>query len=184
MPSLTGVIEQPKLDMNRGEAGSISKDLSRFDTRRRVRDAYSVGAIPRVGAAAKTAAKSRAIAAPRISAFALLVYVTIVALLLMMVYSYMQLNEITIKTSQTQKELTELKKDEIKLKSNIEKRLNLKLIEERAIALGMTKPEREQIIYLDMSGGDRAQVLDGKSESPAIFSTISTGLAALKDFLS
>lgn len=162
MPSLAGVAEQPERTAN---LGRVSADLSRFDTRRSVKDAFRTGAITRTDVRTRT----KAIPAPRITLFTLLAFVTIVALLISMIYNYMQLNEITVKSSELKSKLAVLSNDQRRLSSNLDTRLNLKAVEERALEMGMIKPEQDQVFYVSLSGGDKAVVISEGGSDQDIF---------------
>ncbi len=186
MQGNTGVIPRLDIDVKRSMQMKerVSRDLSRFDTRRSVREAYNASEMAKVKSIAQTRTAAKARVGFRLNVFTVVGYVAIVALLVSIVFNYMQLNEITIVASKSQRELSALKQDEISLRNSVEKRMNLKFIEERALALGMVKPEREQMIYVDLSGGDHAVVIDGTGEQSPVLSTISAGFTNLLYFLS
>lgn len=168
-----------------GRSGMVARDLSRFDSRKSVREAYKksvasapAAAIPRVQQKSSKKAKSQ------ITFFSVFSFIAIVSLCFATISGYVQINEIATETSKASSLLTKLKNDEVSLRNNIEKKLNLKVIEDRAKALGMIKPDREQIVYLNMSGGDKAKVLRSNSENPGIFASISTGTSIFGLFMS
>ena len=142
---------------------SVAYDLSRFDNRRRVREALEEE--PTVSAhGAQTvpdAARTRAAAAAeprhvRLSAFAVLSYVAVFALFLMIVMSYMRLNEINVNASRRESELADLKNTTALLQMRYEQKQNIGDIKERAAELGLYAPSSGQISYIDMRKPDYA----------------------------
>ena len=84
----------------------------------------------------------------------------VIALLAMVVYSYVQLYETTNQVGELRAELTEKQENTAKLQSAYEGMINLDEIEKRVREnYGMTQPSARQIFYLNVPGADHAEVL-------------------------
>jgi cell division protein FtsL len=110
----------------------------------------------------KAGARARAGARP--SAWTALAFLTAMALMFFIVYSYMRLTELSTEAKALSSEIAGLKKEESALVLEKNGMIDLKEIERIATdQLGMVKPSRAQIIYIDLSGEDHAEVLSGQS---------------------
>ena len=144
--------------------GQIAYDLSRFDKRKRVRDALEQEpiAIPRAIASqqgnTKAAVRTQAESKTTISLSTVLCFVIAAVLMFCIVLNYMRLNELTIEISSLQSEISELKSEAAILKVRNEQSLNVKQLEELALKMGMTRPSKDQITYIDLSKSDRGIV--------------------------
>ncbi len=136
---------------------SLAYELRDFEERHMKRDRQPVPRTRR-----RPAAKSRTLALPHVSVFAGAAFVTLMVLLLMVVYSYMQLNEITTANSRMRSQIASLETEEGKLVTAMEQRISLKELEERALELGMVKPEGDQVQWFDLSGEDHAVVVENE----------------------
>ncbi len=161
--------------------GQIAYDLSRFDRRKRVRDALAQEpvAVPRTiaspesrsKAVPRTQVKSRS----RISFVTIMAFIIAAVLMFCIVLNYVHLYEHAIEISALQQELAELKKEAAALKVRNEQNLNVKRLEELALDMGMTRPARDQITYIDLSKQDRG-IVHMEAESDGDF------LSGLKTF--
>jgi hypothetical protein len=104
---------------------------------------------------AKQAPKPRLTIAP----LAVVGLVVVAALLLMVVYSYVQLYEATDRAGELTKQLSTAQAATGKLRSTYESRIDLAEIEARARELGMAQPSARQTVYLNIAGADHAEVL-------------------------
>ncbi len=104
---------------------------------------------------AKPAPKAR----PAIAPLAVVGLVLAAVLLLMVVYSYVQLYEATDRAGELSRQLASAQADTAKLRSTYESRIDLASIEARARELGMTQPSLRQTVYLNIAGADHAEVL-------------------------
>ena len=86
-------------------------------------------------------------------------------LLLLVVYSYVQLYEATDRAGELSKQLSSTQADTAKLRSTYESRIDLTEIEARARELGMTQPSARQTVYLNIAGADHAEVLQVDARS-------------------
>ena len=91
-------------------------------------------------------------------------------LLVLVVFGYVQLFEATSEVSKLENQLSALQSQQTQLQSRYEARIDLDAIETAAGDLGLTKPSQEQIVYLDLSGADRAEIY--QEEKTSVFSEI------------
>jgi len=144
---------------------SVAYDLSRFDKRKRVREALenqpvAVPAIrPRGTTAAKAKSEAAAAAKTRgLSVFSVVSYIAVFALFMLIVMNYMKINELSVEQSALSRELAALKSEAAQLEIKYEQKINMYNIEERAAELGLSKPTQDQIQYIDIAGQDYAVV--------------------------
>lgn len=166
--------------------GNVAYDLSRFDRRRRVREALeSEEVTPElpVKPKSKTAAKTDARPRMRVSAFAVFSYVVLFALMLGIVMNYMILNEVTIDTARLENESAELKSEAAKLRVEYERAMNLSDLSEKAEEIGMYSPGSDQVDYIDISRGDKVTVYSEKS-GDGFFAGLENLLLSIGDYFS
>lgn len=120
--------------------------------------------------------KAATIALPRISLMGVVCFIALIGLLFLVVYSYMQLNEITTMNSRLNMQISELETEKAKLDTAIEQKISLADLEDRAKELGMIEPAGSQIQYFDMSGEDHAVVV---AKSEGVFAGIIDRIADL-----
>lgn len=171
-------------------SGQIAYDLSRFDKRKRVRDALEQEpvAVPRAIALpesrAKSAAGAQAKSLSSISHMAILSFVIAAILMFCIVLNYMRLNELSIEISSLQSEISELKSEAAVLKVRNEQNLNVKQLEELALGMGMARPSKDQITYIDLSKQDRGIVHMETKGDDEFFSGLKTFYLAAINFFS
>ncbi|MDR1158717.1 MAG: septum formation initiator family protein [Oscillospiraceae bacterium] len=140
------------------QAANVAQDLSRFDNRRRVREAVAQDILEQ--SAVKTRAQSRAKEKVRVSGWMLLGFATFAASMFVVVHSHVRLAELSAETGALSREIASLKQEASLLQKLGDGKVNLAAIERIATEeLGMTKPTRDQVIYIDLSDGDHAVVL-------------------------
>lgn len=106
-------------------------------------------------------------AKPAIAPLAVIGIVVAAALLLMVVYSYVQLYEARDRAGELSNQLAAAQTETAKLRSTYESRIDLAAIEARARELGMTQPSLRQTVYLNIAGADHAEVLQVDQRSYA-----------------
>ncbi|MDR2671271.1 MAG: cell division protein FtsL [Oscillospiraceae bacterium] len=137
---------------------NVAQDLSRFDNRRRVREAVAQDILEQ--SAVRTRAQSRVKEKVHVSGWMLLGFATFAASMFIVVHSHVRLAELSAETGALQREISSLKQEGSLLQKLGDGKVNLAEIERIATEeLGMTKPTRDQVIYIDLSDGDRAVVL-------------------------
>ncbi|MDR0671379.1 MAG: cell division protein FtsL [Oscillospiraceae bacterium] len=140
------------------QAVKVARDLSRFDNRRRVREAVAQDILEQ--SAAKVRAQSRAKEKIHVSGWMLLGFATFAASMFTVVHSHVRLAELSAESGALSREISTLKQEESLLKKLGDGKVDLAEIGRIATEeLGMTKPTRDQVIYIDLSDGDRAVVL-------------------------
>ncbi|MDR0381191.1 MAG: hypothetical protein LBH86_04275 [Oscillospiraceae bacterium] len=140
------------------QTAKVAQDLSRFDNRRRVREAVAQDILEQ--SAAKVRAQPRVKETVRISGWMLLGFATFAVSMFIVVYSNVRLAELSSKTGALSREIAELKQEESLLQKLGDSKVNMAEIERIATEeLGMIKPTRDQVIYIDLSDGDHAVVL-------------------------
>ncbi len=104
---------------------------------------------------AKKAPKAKLAIAP----LAVVGLVVTTVLLLMVVYSYVQLYEATDRAGALSRELSSTQAETAKLRSAYESRIDLAEIEAKAREFGMMQPSTRQTVYLNIPGADHAEIL-------------------------
>jgi cell division protein FtsB len=98
----------------------------------------------------------------RVSVAALLGVLAVAALAVVVLMGYAQLTEMSSATVNLQAELKQLNTENVSLTAQYEKMYDLSTVKARAAAEGMSKPTSSQIYYVDLSGGDTAEVFEKK----------------------
>jgi len=107
-------------------------------------------------------------------------------MLILVVFGYVQLYEATQKVSSLKSELSELRQEQVVLESLYEGGIDLDSIEAEAELMGFGVPEREQIVYLNLVGTDRAEIYTVEKENifQRVISAIENSAAGLVEYLS
>lgn len=117
----------------------------------------------------------------RLSTVAL--FAAAITVLLFIVYSYMELTEVSSRNKQLSNQINKLEAEEYKLRNQFESIYSMTELENYAInELGMVRPGPEQIIYIDLAGEDEAVVIDQKSFWNELRSAFTGAMAAIGDF--
>ena len=140
-------------------ASQAARDLPRFDTR-----AGAAAAVEEVHARAlplpRPRAGVRAQAVPRLSLRGALVFLCVMALMFFIVYTYMQMAEMSRASWEIDQDISRLQKEEAELVRQKNGMIDRQEIERIAVEeLGMVKPTESQITYIDLSGEDHAEVV-------------------------
>jgi cell division protein FtsL len=113
----------------------------------------------------------------RLTVFSVMSFAVIIGLMFMIVYSYVQLSELSEKKADMQDRLSELNSDYALLQADCERRISLAELETMAVErFGMVKPEQEQIKYVDLSGEDYAVVLKDEASGGDSFASAVSAL--------
>lgn len=109
----------------------------------------------------KPLSQTKQVQKPRLAVTPLAVVgiVVVMALLLMVVNSYVQLYVARNRIGELNRQLSAANTATEKLRSTYESRIDLAQIEMRAKELGMTQPSTRQTVYLNIVGADHAEVL-------------------------
>lgn len=99
----------------------------------------------------------------------LIVGTVVFAVLMLIVYNYMQVAAMTVDASALKKELLELQSQENALRAKQEQIFNLADVESMARGqLGMIKLDKSQITYIEATNPDVVNIVDNKKDLPAI----------------
>jgi len=126
--------------------------------------------------------KAKVAIAP-VSVFGLMVTV---CMLILVVFGYVQLYEATERVSTLKNELSVLRQEQVVLESLYEGGIDLDYIETQAGAMGFAVPEREQIVYLNLVGSDKAEIYSVEKENvfQRIIRAVETSAGGLVEYLS
>jgi len=92
--------------------------------------------------------------------------------LLLVLFSHQRLFEATQELSRMERQLSQLQEEQIKLRSQYDKAVDLAAVERTATTtLGMSRPVSGQTVYLSFTDGERVEVL--KKENDSIFAQVS-----------
>ena len=104
---------------------------------------------------------------------------SVVAIVALFIYNNVMLTEIGAQISACNAQLADLQDEATRLQATIESSTSVKAIEEIATQeLGLSKLERSQVTYIDLSNEDVIEVAE--KQSPGIFDTV---LAKIKEYL-
>lgn len=174
------------------------RELARFDPRPRVRQAAVEQPLPRQGAvsgrpvreavarpvASSQRARTAARPAMRLSATTVVMFVAAVFLMLMIVYSYMELSTLNSFGGKLSDELSVLQKEENVLRGQYDNSMDIAEIERYVTQdLGMIKPDASQITYVKLSGEDHAEVIERKTFWDYVGGLFSTVAVSVKSYL-
>ena len=95
-----------------------------------------------------------------VAPFAVAGLMVAVCMMILVVFGYVQLYEATGNVAGLERELASLQADQAILESLYEGSIDLDHIEERASELGLSTPNREQTVYVNLSGSDRAEIYE------------------------
>lgn len=103
---------------------------------------------------------------PGVAVLNVFLCILVVSVLTVIMVGNARLNELTLEISSANKQLAALQDEEKKLNVELDRRIDLRNIEEYAKNnLGMQKLMKSQIIYVNLSGEDEAVIVDnGKSD--------------------
>lgn len=113
--------------------------------------------------------------------------VAAVCVMLLVLFAHQKLYEATDETTRLQQELSALQEEQVNLRSAYDSAVDIAAVERMAVTeLGMGRPVAGQTVYLNLSGEDRAEVLQKANDS--IFAEmadfISAAFAKLGAYLS
>ena len=121
-----------------------------------------------------------------VSPFAVFGMLAAACMLVLVIFGYVQLYEVTSQVGELNDQLESLNAENQMLQSTYEGKIDLAAIEERATELGMTKVSSGQTVYLNLSSSDRAEVLQEEKQGTleAVFNALKTSVENLVSYLS
>lgn len=122
-----------------------------------------------------------------VSPFAVFGMVAVACMLAMVIFGYVQLYEATSVAGELSTQLDALTTENQRLRSEYEGKIDLAAIEERAIQeLGMSQPTANQTVYLNLSGTDRAVVMQEQSQNllTSVVEAVKSSVEGMVSYLS
>ena len=131
-------------------------------------------------------AKPRARAKLTVAPLAVVGMLAAACMLTFVICSYVQLYEQTDAVSQLQSELEQAQALNARLQSTYDNKIDLNVIEEKALALGMTLPNNKQTVYLELEGTDKAVILTAEKDNllQTAWQAIVRSIHTLKEYFS
>ena len=140
-------------------ATNVAPPPSRYDGHARTRQPAAAEQAAPVRVLPRAQARKRAQPAPHLSVRGALVFVCVMALMLFIVYAYTQMAEMGSVSQNLTKDISRLQQEGSTLLRQKSDMIDLQEVERIAVEeLGMVKPNRSQIIYINLSGQDHAVV--------------------------
>ncbi len=93
-----------------------------------------------------------------IAPFGLVGFMVAVCMVILVVFGFVQLHEATAQVSRLKYELSSLQEERAVLESLYEGSIDMNEVELAAAELGLSIPTREQTVYVNLAGGDCAEV--------------------------
>lgn len=143
--------------------GSLAYDLDALARERQLDDAgklpqRSVHAPQEVQAQPAPRQRAKAQAAVRPSPAVLVGLMVVSAMVVLLMLGYVKLTGISDNVSSIKREISALEEEHIALLTEYEKTFDLTTVKTAAETAGMSKPTSGQIVYIDLSGADTAEV--------------------------
>ena len=86
-------------------------------------------------------------------------------MMILVIFGYVQLFEASSRVSRLESRLQSLQEEQLLLQSKYEGKIDLAAIEQRASELGLRKPSQEQIVYVNLTGTDQAEIYTTEKSS-------------------
>jgi cell division protein FtsL len=159
--------------------GSVYQNLA-YDLDREIRETELRHAGELRREAAQPVTKVRSVSKPlvrqrqRVSVFSVLGFFSVAVMAVLVLFSYVQLTELSADVVDLTSQLSTLETDHATLAAQYQRMYDLSTVKEVAEAAGMTKPSSSQVYYVDLSDGDSAVVY--RQEEPGVLSRLLTSL--------
>lgn len=105
---------------------------------------------------------------PAVSPLALLGTVAALALLVLVVFSYVRLYEAQSEVGELQSRSAELSEEQARLRAQYESAIDPEAIEARALALGLRQPTAAQKVYVQVDGNDTTELFEAPEEKSLV----------------
>lgn len=130
--------------------------------------------------------KTRVKVKTAVSPFAIVGMLAAGWMLILVVFGYVQLYEITSEVGRLQSQLNTLTAEQANLETVYEGKIDLAYIEQRAAELNMQQPGNGQVVYLNLAGSDRAEIFLEEKSSPVseVLQAIRNSVTELVEYLS
>lgn len=93
-----------------------------------------------------------------VAPFTIVGLIAVACLFVMVIFGYVQLFEASSRVNSLETQLSNLQDDQMLLRARYEERIDLDEIAARAGEIGLSRPMPEQIVYVNLSGSDRAEI--------------------------
>lgn len=154
--------------------GNLAYDLDREVRENELRHAGEARREPAPKPQVRSVSKPVARQRQKVSLISVLGFAAVVVMAVMVLFSYVELTELSSDVVELKSQLTTLEADHVTLSAQYQRMYDLSTVKEVAEAAGMTKPRSSQIYYVDLSGGDSAVVY--QQEEPSVLSRLLTSL--------
>lgn len=143
--------------------GNLAYDLDALARERQLDDAGKLPQKPahpqpEVQVAAAPRQRAKAQTAVRLSPAVLVGLMVVSAMVVVLMLGYVKLTGISDSVSTIKREIATLEEEHIALLTEYEKTFDLTTVKTAAEQAGMSKPTSGQIVYIDLSGADTAEV--------------------------
>ncbi len=102
--------------------------------------------------------RQRVRAKTAVAPFTLLGMVVVACMLVLVIFGYVQLFEASSDVSELESKLSELTQERIQLQARYDAKIDLNAISLRAAELGLSEPKESQVVYVNLTGSDRAEI--------------------------
>ena len=109
--------------------------------------------------------RQRVRARTAIAPFTILGAAITACMMILVIFGYVQLFETSSRVSRLESRLQSLQEEQLLLQSKYEGKIDLAAIEQRASELGLRKPSQEQIVYVNLTGTDQAEIYTTEKSS-------------------
>lgn len=93
-------------------------------------------------------------------------FVAAAALLMLVIFSYVQLYEISAANDQLRRDLANIEAENVEMMNHYTGIVDLNAVELIATSqLGMQRPAQDQIVYVDLGNSDKAVIIDSQGEN-------------------
>lgn len=120
----------------------------------------------------------------RISGFAVFCAVSVFAVLIALLFSYVNLTEASDRNRKSKEYLAELQEENQMLEVNRNQRMGAMQVRDYAVTrLGMSKIDKSQITYVTTSGGDRFEVVEEKKNPSRFVTGLIKGFSTVVEYI-
>ncbi len=165
--------------------GSVAYDFGNVDFAEEfpVEREVEVAAPPRVEEKTESKARPALHTAQAIAPFSIIGFVCAAVLMVFMLMSYIRLTEVSEKSVDLERQLSELAVEQTRLLIDYESAFNMTEIEEYATSvLGMQKPRSDQVFYVDGSAPDKAEIIEDETQKSGVLGMFDDLLESLGEY--
>lgn len=121
-----------------------------------------------------------------ISPFAVFGLVATAFMAMLVIFGYVRLYEASAAITSMENEISTLQDEQDKLQSVYEDKFDLTAVEQQATELGMVYPKSSQVVYVNLSGTDRAEITPAENTNPisVVYYAIRDSIKGFVEYLS